>query len=89
MYGDARSIVRPNNSILVMPNVVNAIEKEGYIIGYREVAVPKAELPFGIEDQSYGYFIYFKSGNRLNVGLSKAELMSYFEKYKLDIDLDF
>ncbi|MCL1052240.1 hypothetical protein L2755_21900 [Shewanella abyssi] len=74
IYGDAHSLVKPDRKILVMANVVRAIDNDTYIIGLREEAIPKASVSKRLVDQPYGYFIYNKINGTLRLGLSYEEL---------------
>jgi hypothetical protein len=75
IYGDAHAIGKPNGRLLIMPNVVDAIDDEDYLVGLRKKSDPEFKTPKGREDQLYGYFIYDKKTKELDLGLSYDEYL--------------
>lgn len=88
IYGDAHAIGMPNGSILIMPNVVDAIDDEDYLVGLRKKSDPEFKIPEGRENQPYGYFIYDKKTEKLVLGLSYNEYLIASEEKGIGLKID-
>lgn len=88
IYGDAHAVGKPNGRLLIMPNVVDAIDDEYYLVGLRNKSDPEFKIPEGREDQPYGYFIYDKKTEKLVLGLSYNDYLRTSEKKGVDLKLD-
>lgn len=84
---DRNSLVNPENRILVLPNVVAAVDDERFIIGLREDVGYGERLAF-TEDEPYGYFLYDKEIQELIMGLSEQELGELIEEKGIQLSLD-
>ena len=88
IYGDAHAIGKPNGRLLIMPNVVDAIDNEDYLVGLRKKSDSEFKIPEGREDQPYGYFIYDKKTEKLVLGLSYNEYLIACEEKGIDLKID-
>ncbi|MBK7727771.1 MAG: hypothetical protein IPJ33_04505 [Gammaproteobacteria bacterium] len=88
IYGDVRSLMRPNGRELIMPNVVEAVDDHTYIIGRRVIATPATDLPDGFRDQPYGYFVFKKDSEELRMGLTYDQLISIVDSEGIQLTLE-
>lgn len=88
IYGDAHAIGKPNGRLLIMPNVVDAIDDEDYLVGLRKKSEPEFKVPEGREDQPYGYFIYDKKTQELLMGLSSSAYLKASAEKGISLKLD-
>jgi len=88
-YGDTRALVQPNRAVLVMPSIIQASDNKKYIIGLRaKKDLRLTWLGDNTINQPYGYFIYNKQTEALQLGLSRAQLDQYLKEHNIDLSLD-
>ncbi len=88
IYGDVHAVGKPDGRLLVMPNVVDAIDDEDYLVGLRVKSDPEFNVPGSRKDQPYGYFIYDKKSEKLVLGLSYSEYLMASDEKDIGLKID-